>query len=44
MKNHDLFSRPDNLAQAAYACLHDYFMDHIDTPNWEQMETVLNEK
>jgi len=43
-EEHDLFSRPKNLAQAAYACLHDYLMDHIDTPNWEQMETVLNEK
>ena len=40
---HDVYGRPDNIAQAAYACLYDYIMDHSDTPNWEQMENVLNE-
>ena len=43
-EDHDVYGRPNNISQAAYACLHDYLMDHIDTPNWEQMETVLNEK
>jgi hypothetical protein len=42
-EDHDLYSRPNNIHQAAYACLHDYLMDHVDTPNWEQMETELNE-
>ena len=43
-EDHDLYGRPNNISQAAYACLHDYLMDHIDTPNWEEMETVLNEE
>ena len=42
-EDHDLYGRPNNIHQAAYACLHDYLMDHVDTPNWEQMETELNE-
>ena len=41
---HDLYGRPNNIAQSAFACLYDFITDHIDTPNWEQMETVLNEK
>jgi hypothetical protein len=42
-EEHCAFGRPNNIHQAAYACLHDYFMDRTDTPAWEQMETVLNE-
>ena len=41
---HDLYGRPNNMIQAAFACLYDYIMDHPDTPTWEQVETVLNEK
>ena len=40
---HGLWGRPENIAQAAYACLYDYIMDHPDTPSWEQLENVLNE-
>lgn len=39
-KNHHVYGRPNNIYQAAYSCLHDYLMDHIDTPTWYQMETV----
>ena len=43
-EDHDLYGRPNNISQAAFACLYDYITDHIDTPTWEQMETVLNEE
>ena len=42
-EDHDLYGRPNNISQASFACLYDYITDHIDTPTWEQMETVLNE-
>lgn len=41
---HDVYGRPDNIAQAAFACLYDYIMDHSDTVTWAEMETVLNEE
>ena len=40
---HDALGRPENIAQAAYACLYDYLMDSPDTVTWEQLENVLNE-
>lgn len=40
---HDLFSRPNNITQAAYACLYDYLTEHDDTVVWSQLEEVLNE-
>ena len=40
---HGLWGRPENIAQAAYACLYDYIMDSPDTVTWEQMEHVLHE-
>jgi len=42
-EDHDLYGRPNNIYQAAFACLYDYITDHIHTPTWEQMEIVLNE-
>tara|TARA_B110000967_G_scaffold58179_1_gene59628 strand:- start:70 stop:411 length:342 start_codon:yes stop_codon:yes gene_type:complete len=42
-EDHDLYGRPNNISQAAFACLYDYITDHIDTPNWTGMEIVLNE-
>ena len=41
---HDLYGKPENISQAAYACLYDYLMDSPDTVTWEQMEIVLNEE
>lgn len=41
--DHDLYGRPNNISQAAFACLYDYLMDSDDTVTWEQMEHVLNE-
>ena len=40
---HDLWGRPDNISQAAYACLYDYLTENDDTVVWSQMEEVLNE-
>ena len=42
-EEHDVYGRPENISQAAYACLYDYIMDSPDTVTWEQMEHVLNE-
>jgi hypothetical protein len=42
-EDHDLYGRPNNISQAAFACLYDYIMDSPDTVTWAQMETVLNE-
>ena len=41
--DHDVYGRPDNIAQAAYACLYDYLMDSPDTVTFEQMEKELKE-
>ena len=41
---HDALGRPENIAQAAYACLYDYLMDSPDTVTFADMEEVLNEK
>ena len=30
-EDHDLYGRPNNISQAAFACLYDYITDHIDT-------------
>ena len=40
---HDVYGRPDNIAQAAFACLYDYLMDSPDTVTWSEMEKVLQE-
>ena len=40
----DVFGRPNNIAQAAYACLYDHLMDSPDTVTFAAMEEVLNEK
>lgn len=42
-EEHDVYGRPENVSQAAFACLYDYIMDHSDTPSWDEMETTLNE-
>ena len=41
---HDIWGRPDNIMQAAYACLYDYIMESPDTVTFADMEEVLNEK
>lgn len=37
---HDIFGRPNNIAQAVYACLYDYFIEN-DGYLWNEMEEVL---
>jgi hypothetical protein len=41
---HELWGRPENIAQAAYACLYDYLMDNPDTITFDELEKALNEK
>ncbi len=41
---HDLCGRPDNIEQAAYACLYDYLMDSPDTVTFDEMEKELQEQ
>lgn len=40
---HDDFGRPENIAQAAYACLYDYLLDSPDTVTFSEMEKELKE-
>jgi len=40
---HDVYGQPNNVAQAAFACLYDYLMDSPDTVTWAEMEHVLHE-
>ena len=40
---HDIFSRPNSLEQAAYTCLYDYLTENDDSVCWSQLEEVLNE-
>jgi len=42
-EDHDLYGRPDNISQAAFACLYDYLTENDDTVVWSQLEEVLNE-
>ena len=41
--DHDLYGRPENIAQAAYACLYDYIIDSEDVVTWSEMEEALQE-
>lgn len=41
--DHDLYGRPENIAQAAYACLYDYLLDSPDLVTWNEMEECLSE-
>jgi len=41
---HDIYGRPENISQAAYACLYDYLYFSPDTVTFADMETVLNEE
>ena len=41
--DHDLYGRPENIAQAAYACLYDYLLDSPDTVTFSEMEKELKE-
>ena len=41
---HDLFGRPNNIAQAAFAVVYDYITESADTVRWSEMEEVLNEE
>ena len=40
---HELYGRPENIAQAAYACLYDYIQDSEDIVTWSDMEEALAE-
>ena len=40
---HDLYGRPDNIHQAAYACIYDYFVNNDVFDLWDEMEKVLDE-
>lgn len=40
---HDVYGRPDNIAQAAYACLYDYLMDSPDMVTYDEMEQTKKE-
>lgn len=42
-EEHELWGRPENLAQAAYAVLYDYLMDSTDVVTWHEMEETLKE-
>lgn len=41
--DHDLYGRPENIAQAAYSCLYDYILDSADMVTWDEMEETLKE-
>tara|TARA_S200002703_G_scaffold23144_3_gene19926 strand:+ start:364 stop:720 length:357 start_codon:yes stop_codon:yes gene_type:complete len=41
---HDIYSRPTNIAQAAYACLYDYLQEEGCLSIWNEMEEVLNKE
>lgn len=41
--DHELWGRPENIAQAAYACLYDYIQDSEDIVTWSDMEEALAE-
>ena len=41
--DHDVYGRADNINQAAYACIYDFFIEEGMYDLWKQMEEVLNE-
>lgn len=41
---HDIYGRPTNIAQAAYACLCDYLQEEEYLSIWNEMEELLNEE
>ena len=43
-EEHELWGKPKNIMQAAYACLYDYIINHPDMIAWSDMEEVLTEK
>lgn len=38
---HDIYGRPENIHQAAYACLYDYIIESDVFDIWEDMEATL---
>ncbi len=40
---HDVYGRPDDINQAAFGCIHDYFVNNDVFDLWNEMEKVLNE-
>ena len=42
-EEHELFGRPNNIAQAAFAVVYDYITESSDTVTWDEMEKVLQE-
>lgn len=41
---HDLYGRPENIHQAAYACLYDYIIESDVFDIWNEMEETLKEQ
>ena len=39
---HELWGRPENICEAAYACLYDYIMDNPDVVTFDELEKELN--
>lgn len=39
---HELWGRPENISQAACACLYDYIMDHPDTITFDELKKIKN--
>lgn len=42
-EEHELFMRPNNIAQAAFAVVYDYITESPDTVTWNEMEECLSE-
>ncbi len=40
---HDVYGRANNIHQAAYACIYDYFVNNDVFDLWDEMEKVLDE-
>ncbi len=41
--DHDVYGRPDNINQAAFACIYDYFVNNDVFDLWNEMEKTLEE-
>ena len=41
--DHDVYGRPDDIYQAAFICIYDYFVNNNVFDLWNEMEKVLDE-
>ena len=41
-EEHDIYGRPENIHQAAYACLYDYIIESNVYDIWNEMEATLS--